>query len=132
MCKVKTIEKAGELLKELTTKLNNELSNWRVWSRENIEVPTGKIIITDGVNDIMINTEGLEYIRKCLARHFYGDFGDIDSVEDWKANIISVWSNKGRVLSRYSGHDRAEDIYIITEGLGSEELHTTLMLVSEY
>ena len=134
-----TYEEARASLNVLEKRLGDDVELWKMFSKENIEVPAGRVVITNGANAIAQEPAGLEYVRKCLARHLYGDFGDIKYYEDWQANIITVWTTEGRVLSRYKAPadiediEGAEDIYIITEGIGSSEYHyTTIMLVSEY
>lgn len=131
-----TYEEARASLNVLEKRLGDDVELWKMFSKENIEVPAGNIVITNGANEIMQEQTGLDHIRKCLARHLYGDFGDIKYYEDWQENILTVWTTEGRVLSRYKAPaeiEGAEDLYIITEGIGSSEYHyTTIMLVSEY
>lgn len=131
-----TYEEARASLNVLEKRLGSDVELWKMFSKENIEVPAGRVVITNGANAIAEDTAGLEYVRKCLARHIFGDFGDLKHYEDWQANILTVWTTEGRVLSRYKAPadiEGAEDLYIITEGIGLEEYHyTTIMLVSEY
>lgn len=131
-----TYEKARASLNVLEKRIGKEVDLWKMFSKENIEVPAGRVVITRGANEVVQEQKGLEYIRKCLSRHLFGDFGDLKHYEDWKENILSVWTNQGRILSRFKAPldiEWAEDIYIITDGLGLEDYHhTTIMLVSEY
>ena len=131
-----TYEKAMMSVNVLEKRLGEDVELWKMFSVENVEVPAGRIVITNGANDILDDTEGLEYVRKCLARHINGDFGDISHYEGWKDNILAVWTNEGRVLSRYktpANMGDIDDLYIITEGIAlSNYHHTTIMLVSEY
>lgn len=139
--KILTYEEARASIDILEKRLGDELELWKMFSKENIQVPAGRVVITTGANAIAQEPAGLEHIKKCLARHLYGDFGDLKHYEDWQENILTVWTTEGRVLSRYKVPEEleqleelgAEDIYIITEGIGSSEYHyTTIMLVSEY
>ena len=136
-----TYEEARASLNVLEKRLGDDVELWKMFSKENIEILAGRVVITTGANAIAQEPAGLDHIRKCLARHLYGDFGDIKYCEDWQENILTVWTTEGRVLSRYKVPEEleqleelgAEDLYIITNGIGSSEYHyTTIMLVSEY
>ena len=128
-----TYNEARQVLGVLELRLNKDVEKWREWSKEYIEVPAGRVVITKGANSIIKDQEGLNFIRKCLARHLYGDFGDLKYFEDWQENILAIWTRDGRILSRYIGQNGTNDIYIITEGIGLADYHyTTIMLVDEY
>ena len=69
-----TYEEARASLNVLEQRLGDDVELWKIFSKENIEVPAGRVVITQGANAIAEEPAGLEYVRKCLERHIFGDF----------------------------------------------------------
>ena len=91
-----TYEEVKASINGLEQRLVHDLDLWKMFRVENIEVPAGRVVITHGANTMAEEPAGLKYIRKC-----FGNFGDLKHYEDWQANILTIWTNEDRVLSRF-------------------------------
>ena len=88
---------------------------------------TGKIVVTRGVMDAMVEQKGFAaFVCKAMARHRRGDWGDI-SPDDKFENELSL--DQGfRLLSVYESKGLPR-IYIITE---ADRSATTVLFPEEY
>ncbi len=87
--------------------------------------PLGKIMATAAIHDEVPLLTQLEILYK----HESGNWGDIPE-EDAKLNIDAAHKSYGRILSSYKT-DYGK-VWIITDGLGTEEVYTTLLYPNEY
>lgn len=87
--------------------------------------PSGECSVTRGVAALEGDGRFARELRDCLARHFSGDWGDVDA-GDSALNDASVGEGS-RILSAYQlcGHK----IWILTE---ADRSRTTILFPSEY
>ena len=92
---------------------------------------TGQIVTTRGVYDLMdLEPEFLDFVLHSFARHFYGDWGDLDP-EDKESNDEALLSGD-RLVSAYEYPDPEHEdwkIWIITEW---DRSATTILFPYEY
>lgn len=90
---------------------------------------TGQVVTTRGVYDLMdLEPEFLDFVLRSFARHFMGDWGDLDP-EDKQLNDEAV-VNGDRILSAYIYPDHEDwKIWIITEW---DRSVTTILFPHEY
>ena len=92
----------------------------------------------------------LDQLIALSARHLSGDFGTAGKYheilptitqEEWaegamatsddgKLNVIAIRNNSGRVMSYYKVDNK--DIWVSTDGLGTPDVYTTILLPGEY
>jgi hypothetical protein len=92
----------------------------------------------------------LEQAHTLITRHLSGDFGTAGKYheilptitqEEWaegamatsddgKLNVIAIRNNSGRVMSYYKVDNK--DIWVSTDGLGTPDVYTTILLPGEY
>jgi hypothetical protein len=84
--------------------------------------PSGKIVITPNA----MNTLSPRDVQAALARHFSGDWGDVDQ-RDQKDNALSLLKGY-RLFSAYHAADGAK-FWIITE---ADRSATTVLLPDDY
>ena len=82
----------------------------------------GRVVITSHARHVLDD----EDVRKALARHASGDWGDV-SKGDWKENEFSLTEDL-RLFSVYHAEDDTK-FWIITE---ADRSYTTVMLPSDY
>lgn len=100
----------------------------RVDSGVKFKFCAGEILVTDSVAELM-QTQHADAIRKCLDRHFQGDWGEAD--EDCKLINDEALLDGGSLMSVYEVS--GETIWVITDGRNSGSLViTTVMRPQEY
>lgn len=104
----------------------------------------GRIVVTFGFSEWSnSDTRRIGFLTQCIARHFSGDWGDLDD-HDRSMNDEAFKNKDGsRLLSSYAlpaeliGDAPDDKLWIITDGFGndpsdSDQCHTTILFPSEY
>ena len=98
--------------------------------KENLKFKTGQLVMTCGVEALLRENE-LDFLNivPLIFRHMNNDSELCE--EDLEFNAEAIKSNYGRVISKFTF--LGEKIYIITDGLGTEDYnYTTILLSDEY
>lgn len=98
--------------------------------KENLKFKIAQLVMTCGIEALLKENE-LDFlnIAPLLFRHMDNDSELCQ--EDLELNVEAIKSNCGRVLSKFNF--LGEKIYIITDGLGTENYnYTTILLADEY
>ena len=85
----------------------------------------GQVVITSNASTVL----SLESAFDGLARHSRGDWGDI-CAEDARVNE-SALKHGGRLMSVYTDANSVK-FWIITDGYGTQEPVTTILLPEDY
>jgi hypothetical protein len=91
--------------------------------RNNNAIPLGSVVVTANARSILTDFD----ISSALLRHQSGDWGDILSEADMRANNSAV-KNGDRILSAYKSTD-GEKFWIITE---CDRSYTTILMPEDY
>jgi len=67
-----------------------------------------------------------ETLQRLVARHRRGDWGEVDA-RDARANVRAAYLQQGRLRSVYA-IARDLQVWVITTNLGSDSLHTLVLI----
>jgi hypothetical protein len=100
------------------------------------EFETGPTFFTAGIVNITDQYPEFRIVLlDVIRRHTDGDWGDLDE-HDNRVNNDALKELSGRLLSSYDVVDPKDGgdmrLWVITDGLGTEQAYTTVLLPDEY